>query len=303
MSKAAPAPLINFRGYQKEVFWLTFRMLFLLWRRQAGKSFTLACKALGLMVAKPNQTCIFCSASISLGTEFIRKEAEVWTKVMEKYRAIAKSQNLLFQSSADGLDFDAVCDLFEHDKLETRIYHDRTTYSRSRVVAPNPATAVGWTGNVFLDEVGRIPAFKEVMEALGPIIESNPEFLLWMATTPPPDDKHESFEMFSPPVLTFPVNPVGNFYESPSGVTVHRFDAFDAELAGVRLHHPKTGVPITPQEHRALAFDKAGWDRNYALKFLAGGTAAVSLAAITRAMMAGKEAGCLGINIGEEVVL
>lgn len=71
----------------------------------------------------------------------------------------------------------------------------------------------------------------------------------------------------------------------------------------MHLHHPKTGKPITPTEHLALAFDKAGWDRNYGLKFLTGGTAAVSLAAILHAQMAGAELGLMGVNIGEEVVL
>ncbi|WP_043585297.1 hypothetical protein [Geminisphaera colitermitum] len=297
-----PDPLISFRGCQNRVFWLVIRMLFLLWRRQLGKSFTLASKGLSRMILRKNHLCVFGSASILLGSEFIRKEAEVWQKVMEKFRQIAKDKNLLLTTNADGLDFDAVCDLFEHQKLETRIYHDRTSYSRSRVVAPNPATAVGWTGDVFLDEVGRIPGLKDILEAVMPIMESNPEFIMWMATTPPPDDKHYSFELFQPPsAMDFPVNPLGNFYDAPAGVLVHRFDAWDGEAAGIHLHHPKTGEPITPEEHRALAFDKAGWDRNYALKFLAGGTAAVSTTAILRAMALGKP-DCLGVNITEAVI-
>lgn len=304
-SRIAPMrvdPLIQFRGPQSAVFWYVIRILFLLWRRQMGKSFTLACKALDRMMERRNHLCVFCSASIPLGTEFIRKEAEVWQKVMEKYRAAAKQREQLFESNADGLDLDAICDLFEHEKLETKIWHDRTTYSRSRVVAPNPATAVGWTGDVFLDEVGRMPDLKDLLEAVMPIFESNPEFIMRMATTPPPDDSHYSFELFQPPTEEFEASPAGNFYDSPSGILVHRCDAWDAELAGVRLHHPKTGEPITPEQHRALSFDKRGWDRNYALKFLAGGTAAISLPALLRAMADGKDKG-VAVDVTEVIRL
>jgi len=307
-------PLIAFRGYQEEVFWQDFRTFFLLWRRQAGKSFTLSAKALSRMIKRKGHLCVFCSASIALGTEFIRKEAEVWRSATETYRAIAAEAGMQLQTlvagggadgremSADGLDFDAICDLFEHEKLETRIYHDRTTYSRSRVVAPNPATAVGWTGDVFLDEVGRVPALRDVLEALGPIMDANPEYLTWMATTPPPDDKHYSFELFQPAARDWPVNPRGNYYETASAIPCHRFDAIDGEAAGLKFYHPKTRAVISWQEHRALAFDKAGWDRNYMLKFIAGGSAAVSMAALARAMARGHELGLVGVNVTEEVV-
>jgi hypothetical protein len=299
---ARQAPLISFRGYQEEVFWQDFRTFFLLWRRQAGKSFTLSAKALSRMIKRKGHLCVFCSASIALGTEFIRKEAEVWRSVTEKYRAIAKDAGLKLETNADGLDLDAICDLFEHDKLETKIWHDQTTCSRSRVVAPNPATAVGWTGDVFLDEVGRVPNLKDVLEALGPIMDANPEFLMWMATTPPPDDKHYSFELFQPPVREWAANARGNYYETTGSIPCHRFDAIDAGAAGLKFYHPKTRAVISWQEHRALAFDKTAWDRNYLLKFVAGGAAAVSMAALARAMARGQELGLVGVNVTEEVV-
>lgn len=299
---AAPAePLIKLRAYQSEVFWNELRMLFLLWRRQDGKSFTLASKALHRMMTRKNHLCVFCSASITLGSEFIRKEADVWQQVMNIYRERARTANLKLTTNADGLDLDAICDLFEHEKLETKIWHDNTTFSRSRVVAPNPATAVGWTGDVFMDEVGRMPELKEVLEALLPILESNPEFLLRMATTPPPDDTHYSFELFQPPVGTdFDANPKGNYYDSPSGILVHRHDAWDAQLAGVKLHHPRDKTIVTPEEHRALSFDKIGWDRNYALHFIHGGVGAISIPALLRAMTAGRDGG-LALDITEVI--
>lgn len=299
---SAQQPLIKLRDYQGKAFWKTIRMFFLLWRRQAGKSFTLACKGLDRMMERRDHTCVFGSASIKLGTEFIRKEAQVWQIILQQYREVAKSQNLRLTSTADGLGFDDLCDLFEHQKLETKIWHDRTTYSRSIVVAPNPDTAVGWTGDIFLDEVGRVPDLKDVLEAIEPFIASNPEFIFWMATTPPPDDSHYSFDLFEPPVSEFEVNAEGNLYEAPSGIEVHRFDVFDGEEAGVTLYHPKTGEPVTPEEHRALAFDKSAWDRNYGLKFISGGIAALSRAALARAMDRG-DGQCLGINVTEPLSL
>ncbi|MBI4623703.1 MAG: hypothetical protein HY736_10875, partial [Verrucomicrobia bacterium] len=102
------------------------------------------------------------------------------------------------------------------------------------------------------------------------------------------------------PIEEFEVKAEGNFYDSPSGILVHRFDAWDADAAGVHLHHPKTGEPIAAEVHRALSFDKRGWDRNYALKFLAGGAAAISLPALLRAMAQGKDKG-IAVDVTEVI--
>ena len=293
-------PLITLRSYQQEVFRHKLRRLFLLWSRQKGKSHLLASEAFDRMMAEPGALVTFISASIVLGTEVLLKEAQLWTKFLELFRKLAASGGLKFESNADNLDLDDVADLFEHSKLETKLWHDRTTYSRSRVIAPNPDTAVGWTAHIFGDEIGRWPNAQEVFEAIGPFMDSNPGLILRLATTPPPDDKHYSFELFEPPQDEFPVNPKGNWYKSPSGIMVHRLDAYDADAAGVPLYHPDTGKPASPDEHRALAPDKSAWDRNYALKFLQGGVAAVPLAVLQRVMRAGSGF-CLGLNITEPV--
>lgn len=99
----------------------------------------------------------------------------------------------------------------------------------------------------------------------------------------------------------FKVNAKGNWYRSASGMMCHRVDAWNADAAKVPLYHPETGQPVTPEEHRALAVDKSAWDRNHALKFLAGGTAAVSMAALAGAMQCGRELGLVGVNLTEEV--
>lgn len=312
MSDTLPAPLIKLRTYAEDPFWNDEDgMQFWLWRRQAGKSFTAANKALRRMMMVPGLSSFFVSASVALGTEFVRKEAEVWTLVLSEMqrRAAAAGQELRtfanekgHQLAFDFRDLDALSEIFEAQKLETRIYHTRTTYSRSRVIAPNPDTAVGWTGDVWLDEVGRMPEFKDVLEAVLPFMSSRKDFRLLAITTPPPDDTHYSWELFAPKagLGEFTANPRGNYYVSQAGYKVHRVDAWDAAAAGVQLYDDVTREPMTPEEHRARAYDKTAWDRNFGLKFVAGGQAAVSLSDLNRAM-SGKPCG-VALDITDRLV-
>lgn len=54
-----------------------------------------------------------------------------------------------------------------------------------------------------IEEVDRMPELKEMIEALEPIMSSNPEFLWRMASTPPPEDDHYSWELIGPPQEEF----------------------------------------------------------------------------------------------------
>lgn len=296
------SPLIQLRPYQANAFRDQSGMLAFLWRRQAGKSYLLANVALDWMMESVCDV-IFASAALRLGQENIRKEAEVWRAVTAKLRE-AFSKNGKITTSADDdhgnlLDADAIADLFEHQKLETRLWHDNTRCSRSLVVAPNPDTAVGWTGNVILDEVGRIPDFRDVYEAMEPIVAANPTFRIRMATTPPPDDAHYSYELLAPPESAeFKTSPGGNFYTSSAGIPVHRVDAWDGFAAGVPLYDLKSREALTPEEHRSRAVDRQAWDRNYGLKFIAGGSSALSRLTLLRAQTQGADLGT-AINITE----
>lgn len=272
------------------------------WRRQGGKSFLLANEGLDWMMETPGCLTTIISAAIALGTEVLIKEAQAWQTHLRKLKEVAAANKLMLQTNADDLDLDAFTEMFEASKIEAKLWHDNTTCSRTRVIAPNPATAVGWTGHILFDEFGRAPNCQDVIEAVEPFMESNPQFRLRYATTPPPDDKHYSYEMLLPPqgVDFAAPSAIGHFYRSSYGIIVHRVDAWDAFEAGVWMHHPDSGAKITPDEHRALAFDKTAWDRNYGVKFIAGGTAAVSLASLARAMELGRGQ-CLGINVTEGI--
>jgi len=301
MSSAKASPLINLRAAQEEVFANTAGMLAMIWRRQFGKSHTLGAIGLRWMMESVCDT-FYVSAAVRLGLENIRKEAAIWAQGFNALRSMAQEGQVKCSALDDRdelLDLDAICDLFESQKLETRFYHSHTRVSRSMVVAPNPDTAVGWTGNVIMDEVGRIPNFQDVWEAMEPIVSSNVGFKIRMATTPPPDDRHYSYEMLAPTSEeTFPVNPRGNYYTSVSGIPVHRVDAYDGFAAGVPLFDLKSRAPMTPEEHRAKALDKTAWDRNYACRFIRGGSAAISLLALQNAQALGADLG-VALNITE----
>lgn len=309
MSK--PAPLLKYRPYQRRARAMRAGIAALIQRRQSGKSFGLGCLALERMMipvdGKPRDV-LFMSAALRLGMENIRKEADVWRMVIGHMRARAVQGGYHIKTSADDdngnlLDIDAVADLFEHQKLETRLYHSETSYARSVVMAPNPDTAVGWTGDTFFDEVGRIPDFKACFEAAEPFVSSNPGYILRMATTPPPDDTHASYEMLSPKTdQEFKPDPKGNFYESQEGILVLRVDAWDADAAGVPLYDSRTREPVTPEQHRAKAIDKIAWDRNYGCRFIKGGTAAISITDLDHAVAQGA-GGCLGVKITDTLAL
>ena len=293
-------PLIVFLPPQEEIFWSNFRILFMLWRRQFGKSFTIGGKAMSRMMTRRNHSVFVVSASILMGQENIRKEVEIWNILLDAYRKICEENGLKLTSNTDGLAIDDVAELFEASKLETRIWHSNSNYSRTRVVAPNPQTARGFSGDVFGDEIGFWPDFEGVFDAVEPIISRNPEWLMWMATTPPKDDTHPVYDLLDPGEIKFPVNARGNWFETEAGYPVHRLDAYDGEAAGLPLFHPRSGAPVTIEEARSLALNKINFDRNYLLKFTASGSSAIPRHLITAAQAKGS-GGCTGIDISDSL--
>ena len=170
-------------------------------------------------------------------------------------------------------------ELFSQQRLEFRVYYDRTSYSRTKVIAPNIATARSWSGTVLLDEVAFIRNFKELVTALLPVISTDKNFKLILSTTPPEfDDTHYSFELLAPPSgLTFHSKPEGNWYTSEGGIRVHRADAFDTALAGKKIFDLKTGAEITPAEAFQRAPNKDGHRIAHWLTWMLGGSAACDL--------------------------
>jgi hypothetical protein len=288
-------------------------------RRQYGKTTTFGKIAIYKMMKIRNHTVIFGSAKLSLATEIVRKQEQTFDDFGTRadiQREAALFQNLAADSHAeiqaagqllkiadaqdgrepDMLTKDDFAELFEKRRLEFRLYHDKTSYSRTKVIALTPS-AVGETGDMMADEIARIKNWREVWEAIEPIISSDPRFRLLLSTTPAPDDTHLAFEMLmQPPGLDLPVRPEGNWFVSEYGIDVLRLTAFDAHADGVNLYDTNTGQPVTPQEHRTKAKDVEAWDRNYGALDVIGGTGAIGLVEMNAAQIRG-EGKCLHVEV------
>lgn len=285
----ASAPARQRRLYQEAVLAALAKRRFfvLLWRRQAGKSTTLAEAAMAAMLAQPGVTVVYASASLLLGREIVFKEAQLLYNI---FRRIGEGMDVVDRRSGKAVTLtqDDLAEVFENQRMEFRVRHDATVVSRTQVIAPNPATARGWTGWVFLDEFGFIRDFRDLWEAVEPIISTDQSFHLVMATTPPKDDAHYSYELTAPPIgARWPVNPAGNWYESEARVAVHRVDILDAHAAGVKLFDMRSGRELTPEEHFAAADDKDAWRRNYMVEHILGGTSACGLLQLDTAQRRG----------------
>lgn len=274
----------------------------LLARRQYGKTTIAARIANYKMMKLPGHTVIFGSVKLDLGREIVRKEL---AQLQDAFRATAGGAGLLELSDARTgkplpvMSADDFAELYDASRLEFRLHHDRTTYSRTKVVALTP-DAVGETGDLILDEVGRVKNFRDVLEAIMPIIASNPNFRAIYTTTPPPDDSHPSFDLLAPPIgAELPINPRGNWYRSELGVHVLRITAEDAYADGVPLYDDDTGAPITPAESRRRAYDRDAWDRNYGCQFIIGGTSACGLLQLDTAQRRGIGT-CGFFNVGSD---
>jgi hypothetical protein len=299
VSKAKP--IIQFSPAQEEVFWSSFRMLWMLWRRQFGKSFLFGSKAVDRCMQLRDHMVCFVSGSILMGGEMIEKEAQVWRKLIDAQRIAAAAAGKKLTTNAEDdkghtLDVDAVADLFEHAKLECTIWHSQTSYSRTRVLSPNPQTARGFSGDVLGDEVCFWPDFRATMDAIEPIISRNAGWIMWLASSPPADDSHPTYSILQPQREVWTPNAKGNWYttnteDSSEGFPVHRVDAHDAQLAGVPLYSLKTGLPISIDQAFSEAIDKEAFRRNYLLQFLAGGAAALGLHDLIAAQQRGKGKG------------
>lgn len=286
--------IFKFRSGQREFFRGVDRrrMCALVARRQYGKTTIFAALALKKMMKRRNHTVVFGSAKLNLAREIVRKEAEVMQRAIEGLaRQRAQDRLTIYDAQTgkrpDRLSVDDFAELFEAQRMEFRFWHTNSTYSRTKVVALRPDT-VGETGDLMCDEVGRVRNWREVWEAVEPIVASDPDFNLTLSTTPPPDDSHYSFEQLAPQVgEEFEVSPCGNWYRSELGVWVLRVDAWDAYADGVPVYDLETGAPLTPEESREKSSDRDAWDRNYGVKFVVGGTAACGIFELNSAQQRG----------------
>jgi len=229
-------PLIEFREYQKPVFNdRETGILIIFWSRQIGKSFTMAAWAVDRLLTRPGRLVTVLSNSKDNGAEFALKCVEIGQKLK-----IAK-ENLEFEACDDFVDF-------EEMKYEIRI-KVKGKVGRIKVLAASPRTARGFSGDLIIDEFAFHEDGAAIWDAAEPILSSNQDFLCRIAST-----GNGVNNMFYRMVTegVYPVN------------IVRRSDAW---RMGVKIFDPKTRKPITPEEAREAAIDKASYDQNYECKF------------------------------------
>lgn len=275
------------------------RVIGLLWTRRGRKSTTLGNMAFDELSVAAGRTVIGASASLLLGTELVSMTVTATEQAMVVSREAAAVREVFIGSAADkNLDFKCAnsetgkvykkisaedyADLYQSKRLEMRLYFDNTNYSRELIIAPNPATARGWGGTVFRDEVGftRPQVETELQIAVDPIFRTDPTFKMVYASNLPRDDRHPWFEMtLPPPDLQFPPNAAGHFYRGQNRILIHRVSLADAYAAGHVLYDNK-GQPMTLEEFRSDPGNRIQLPGSYDLIHESGGSACIDLVAL-----------------------
>ena len=248
--------IIELRPYQKPVFMdRKSGAQVLHWSRQIGKSFTLASWAVDRLLSRPGRLVTILSNTRDNGAELNLKCAEVCQKLDSAY----EQEDL----SADTK--------YENMNMETRITVGKKT-GRIKVLAANPRTARGFSGDLILDEFGFHEHSEKIWEAAEPILSSNPDFLCRIAST-----GNGRYNMF---------------YRMATGgmFPVSRVTRTDAWTQGVKIYHPVTRKEITPEEARQLSLDKRAYDQNYECMF-----ADENMALLTHELISAAERSDVGI--------
>ncbi len=260
VAAAAGPALIAFRSYQLPVFLdRTTGVVVLHWSRQIGKSYTLAAWAVDRLLTQlqryPGWLVTVLSNSRDNGGEFVLKCAEICrtlglvvsgaTRPPQKRTARDGSPEL---AAAYALEDESPDIRYENMRMEVRIQFGERL-GRIKVLAANPRTARGFSGDLILDEFAFHENGSAIWEAAEPILSANPEFLCRVAST-----GNGKYNLF---------------YRMATGgqLKVIRVSRTDAWRLGVRIFDPSTRRPISPEEARAQALDKRAYDQNYELAF------------------------------------
>jgi phage FluMu gp28-like protein len=260
--------LVKFRSYQSGVF-LDRRsgILILHWSRQIGKSYTLAAWAVDRLLTQlqTNSTWLVTVLSNSRdnGAEFVLKCQDVCNKLGMVLAKPAQpvGDAMVYNAQDDSADLK-----YENMRMEVRVTltvdgHERV--GRIKVLAANPRTARGFSGDLILDEFAFHEDSNAIWEAAEPILSANPEFLCRIASTG--NGKHNMFYRMASCRADDAKD--GTFVTSTSGFKVCRVSRSEAWKQGVKIYSLKDRTPITPEQARATAMDKRAYDQNYELEF------------------------------------
>lgn len=250
---AMPPALVPFRKYQSPIFQdRQIGVLVLHWSRQIGKSYTLAAWAVDRLLTKlqtyPTWLVTVLSNSRDNGAEFNLKAAEICTKLGLALDTVDESPDLKY----------------ENMRMEVRVtvvVDGSSRVGRIKVLAANPRTARGFSGDLILDEFAFHEDSNAIWEAAEPILSSNSEFLCRIASTG--NGKHNMFFRMA----SGTGHDDGKIFRSALGFSVSRVTRTEAWRMGVKVFDPNTRQPITPSEARAKALDKRAYDQNYECQF------------------------------------
>ncbi len=258
--------LVKFRGYQLPVFLdRESGILILNWSRQIGKSYTLAAWAVDRLLSQlqryPSWLITVLSNSRDNGAEFVIKCQEICNKIGI---ALAKPAQTVGDAAVYNLADESADLRYENMRMEVRItlmVDGRERVGRIKVLAANPRTARGFSGDLILDEFAFHEDSNAIWEAAEPILSSNAEFLCRISSTG--NGKHNMFYRMC--AGDGPSD--GTIFDSTAGYRTCRVTRTAAHKMGVKVFDPNTRKPITPEQARAKALDKRAYDQNYECKF------------------------------------
>jgi phage FluMu gp28-like protein len=239
--------LLSFRGYQEPIFFdHTTKTQIMHWSRQIGKSYTLAAWAVERLLRYPGRLVTVLSNSRDNGSEFVLKAEEVT-------RALGQAiEEVEIESNADELN--SRTDLSEDLKFAAMRFEVKITVGgkvgRIKVLAANPRTARGFSGDLILDEFAFHENSAAIWEAAEPIISANPDYLCRIASTG--NGKRNMFYQLI----------------SEGAIPYNRVRRSEAWATGeLPIFSIVSGKSITPDEARAQASDKRAYDQNYECAF------------------------------------
>jgi len=238
---------IVFRKYQEPIFRdHTTKTQILHWSRQIGKSFTLAAWAVDRLLRFPGRLVTVLSNSRDNGAEFVIKCEEICRSLG------AAIEDVELESNADELNDRQ--DLSEDVKYAAMRFEVKITVQgvvgRIKVLAANPRTARGFSGDLILDEFAFHEDSQAIWEAAEPIISSNPDYLCRISSTG--NGKRNMFYQLV----------------SRGDIPYNRMRRSDAwQMKALKIHSIISGREITPDEARKQAADKRAYDQNYECTF------------------------------------
>ena len=235
-------PAISFRRYQEPVFRDHKKKTVILhWSRQIGKSFTLAAWAIDRLLRKLQTNSQWLvtvlSNSRDNGAEFVMKCQDVCAKL----GAVIETEDLSEDLKYENMRFEV--------KIRMKV-GGVERIGRIKVLAANPRTARGFSGDLILDEFAFHEDSRAIWEAAEPIISGNKEFLCRIASTGN-GRQNMFYQLISEGRIPY--------------YRVRRSDAW--KMGEIKIYSSVDGREITPDEAKAESSDKRAYDQNYECTF------------------------------------